>query len=53
MGLVHCILGNMLVVVTLDARCLYFCKDAKDASGKRQNYLSKSLIVNFAEMTAS
>jgi hypothetical protein len=51
MDLVHCIQGNFLVIPTFVARCLYVCKDARDPSGKRWNYLSKSLIRNLAEMT--
>jgi len=35
MDLVHCILGNMFVIPTFVARCLYLCKDARDRSGKR------------------
>jgi len=41
MDLVHCILGKFLVFLTLVARCLYFCKDAREPSGKNWNYLSK------------
>jgi len=53
MDLVHCNQENFSVVPTFVARCLYFFKDARDHSGKRWNYLSKSLIGNLAEMTAS
>jgi len=41
MDLVHCILGKFKVFLTLVARCLYFCKDATEPSGKNWNYLSK------------
>jgi len=51
--LVRFILGKFLVIPTFVARCLHACKDARDPSGKRWNYLSKSLSGNFAEMTAS
>ena len=51
MDLVHCIQGNFLVDPTFVARYLYVCKDARDATGKMWNYLSKSLIGNIAEMT--
>jgi len=41
MDLVNCILGKFLVFPTLVAKCLYFCKDAREPSGKNWNYLSK------------
>jgi len=41
MDLVHCILGEFLVLPTLVARCLYVCKDAREPSGKNWIYLSK------------
>lgn len=53
MDLARCILDKFLVVVTFVARCLDICKDARDPSGERRNYLLKSLSSNFAEMTAS
>jgi len=37
MDLVHCIQCKFLVFPTLVARCLYFCKDAREPSGKIGN----------------
>jgi len=34
MDLVHCILGNFLVFITLVARCLYVCKDDREPRAK-------------------
>jgi len=53
MDLVNCTLGNVLVVPTFATRYHYVCKDARDPSGKRWNYFSKSLFVIFAEMIVS
>jgi len=37
--LVLWVLGKFLVVPTFAARCLYVCKDAREPSGKKWNYL--------------
>jgi len=34
-------LWKLLVVPTFVARCLYYCKDAREPSGKKWNNLSK------------
>jgi len=41
MDLVNCTLGNLLVFPTFVKWCLYVCKDAREPSGKKWNYLSK------------
>jgi hypothetical protein len=45
-------LGKLLVVANLVARRIDLCKDSRDPSGERWNYLSRRLSCNFAEMIA-
>jgi hypothetical protein len=52
MDMTRCSLGKFLVVPTFVIRRLHVCKDARDPSGERWNYLSRRLSCNFALMTA-
>jgi len=48
----RCKLGKFLVVPTLVTRRLHICNAARDPSGEKWNYLSRSLSCNFPEMAA-
>jgi len=48
MDMTLCSLGKFLVVPTFVTRRLHICKDARDSTGERWNYLSRRLFSNFA-----